>query len=230
MDAEEREFQRLYGAWATTTPADAATLLEGFGGSWWISGGWALDAFTGCARPHKDLDVTVFRRDIAELRRHAAGRFDLWAAGSGTLRPLDEARPRLPGWAGQLWAREHATAPWLLDVLLNPGGRKRWAFKRDRSFSLPLEEATWIDPGGIRYLRPELVLVHKLRHTRPVDDEDLRRTLPHLDADALARLRDLVGRLDPSHRWRERLDTVSPREKSVRAGDPRHERSSVARP
>jgi len=230
VDAEEREFQRLYGAWAPTTPTDAATLLDGFRGPWWISGGWAIDAFTGRARPHKDLDLTVFRRDVPALRRHAVGRFDLWAAGSGALRPLDDARPRIPGWAGQLWVREHATAPWLLDVLLNPGGPRRWVFKRDRSISLPLEEATWVAPDGIRYLCPELVLAHKLRHARPVDDDDLAATVPLLDADALVRLRELLVRLDPSHRWRAELDAASSRRKSVRAGDPRHERSSVARP
>jgi hypothetical protein len=230
MDDEEREFQRLYGAWASTTPVDAAALLEGFPGPWWVSGGWAIEAFTGIRRPHKDLDVTVFRRDVAALRRHVAGRFDLWAAGSGALRPIDDARPGVPGWAGQLWVREHATAPWLLDVLLNPGGSRRWVFKRDRSVSLPLVDATWVGPDGVRYLRPELVLAHKLRHARPVDDEDLRVTLPLLDAGALSWLRVMLVRLDPSHRWREAVEAASVRGKSVRAGDPRHERSSVARP
>jgi hypothetical protein len=232
VDAEEREFQRLYGAWAPTTPAGAATLLDGFAGPWWISGGWAIAAFTGASRPHRDLDVTVFRRDVPSLRRHAAGRFHLWAVGSGALRPLDDERPRLPRWAGQLWAREHATAPWLLDVLLNPGGPRRWVFKRDRSISLPLEEATWVAEDGIRYLRPELVLAHKLRLARPVDDDDLEAALRLLDADALTWFRDVLVRLDPEHRWREPIElaAASPRRKSVRAGDPRHERSSVTRP
>jgi len=232
VDDEEREFQRLYGAWAATTPTEAARLLEGFDGQLWISGGWAIDAFTGRPRPHKDIDVTVFRRDVPALRRHASGRFHLWAVGSGALRPLDEVRPRIPGWAGQLWVREHATAPWLLDVLLNPGGPLRWVFKRDRSLSLPLDEATWVARDGIRYLRPELVLAHKLRHARREDDDDLRATLPLLDAHALTHLHRLVVQLEPSHRWREQVqrETAVPRRKSVRAGDPRHERSSVRRP
>ena len=85
-DAEERAFQRLYGAWAATTPADAATLLDGFDGPWWISGGWAIDAFAGVPRAHKDVDVTVFRRDVLRLRQQFAGRFHVWAVGSGALR------------------------------------------------------------------------------------------------------------------------------------------------
>lgn len=151
-DAEEREFQRLWGPWDDLTSALAAELLEGVSRPWWISGGWAIEAYTRVARLHKDVDVTVFRRDVQELRRHFHGRYDLWSAGSATLRPLDDAHP-LPRWSGQVRVRAHAFAPWLLDVVLNPGG-PRWMFKRDRSITFPLEEATWIAADGVRYLRP----------------------------------------------------------------------------
>ena len=227
-ETEEREFQRLWGPWDDLTPALATELLEGFSRPWWISGGWAIEAFTRVARPHKDVDVTIFRRDVRELRRHFQGRCDLWSAGSATLRPLDDDHP-LPRWSGQVWVREHALAPWLLDVVLNPGG-PRWMFKRDRSITFPFEDATWVAADGIRYLRPELVLAAKLRRTRKVDDRDLDATLPLLDADAVAFLLDLVERSDPSHHWRPAIEDASRRRKSVRAGDPRHERSSVNRP
>ena len=82
-------------------------------------------------------------------------------------------------------------------------------FKRDRSITFPLEKATWVAADGIRYLRPELVLAHKLRRTRTVDDHDLDSTLPLLDADAVAFLLDLVERSDPSHHWRSPLEDAS---------------------
>lgn len=204
--AEEGELERLYGAWAPATPADAAALLEGFTRPWWISGGWALEAFTGRRRPHKDVDATIFRRDVAALRDHFRGRLDVWAVGSGALRPLDDARPRMPAWSGQLWLRAGATAPWLLDVLLNPGGPSRWVFKRDRSISLPLDRATWLAADGVRYLRPELVLAHTLRLEREADDRNLAEVLPRLDAEAVAWLLDVVVRADPAHRWRPLLE------------------------
>ena len=225
----EHEFQRRWGPWADSTPAATAALFVGFGRPWWISGGWAMEAFTGVGRPHKDVDVTIFRRDVAELRRHFDGRCDLWSVGDGTIRVLDDEHP-LPRWAGQIWVRQHALAPWLMDVLLNPGGPRRWVFKRDRAVSLPLDEATWVADDGIRYLRPELVLAHKLRHARELDDGDLASALPLLDPDALAFLLAVVERTDPAHRWRPSLEAASRRRKSVRAGDPRHERSSVTRP
>jgi hypothetical protein len=49
IDEEEHEFQRLWGPWATLTPLEAASLLEGFPRPWWISGGWAIQAFAGVA-------------------------------------------------------------------------------------------------------------------------------------------------------------------------------------
>jgi hypothetical protein len=135
----------------------------------------------------------------------------------------------VPAWSGQLWVREHATAPWLLDIQLNPGGPSRWVFKRDSSVALPLDHATWIAGDGFRYLRPELVLAHKVRLARDTDDRDLAVTVPLLDADATGWLRDFVTRSDPTHRWVAPISEAA-REKSVRAGNPRHERSSVTRP
>jgi hypothetical protein len=217
VDEEEREFQRLWGPWAQVAPPDAAAAFDGFTRPWWISGGWAIEAFTGVSRPHKDVDVTVFRRDVGALREQFRGRYDLWAAGSGTIRPLDDNRPRVPPWSGQIWLREHALAPGLLDVQLNPGGPRTWIYKRDRSVTVPLAEATWVAPDGVRYLRPELVLAHKVMLRRPTDDVDFEATVPLLDRAAREWLASYVASTDPRHPWRQRLRRRS-QEKSVRAG------------
>jgi hypothetical protein len=205
VDAEERAFQRLYGPWAPQTPSGAAELLGGLTAPWWISGGWAIEAFSGVERRHEDVDVTIFRADVGRLRHHLSGTHDLWAAGSGTLRPLTDERPRAPRWAGQVWIREHARAPWVLDVQLNAGRRDRWVFKRDPSVVRRLDEATWVAADGIRYLRPELVLAHKARHARVKDDADLEATLPLLDQASRAWLTAFVSDTVPGHRWLERL-------------------------
>jgi len=207
---EDREFERLWGPWDALSPADAASLFEGFPRHWWISGGWAIDAFTGRERPHKDVDVTIFRRDLTPLREHFRGRYDLWAAGSGMLRPLDDGRPRLPSWSGQVWVREHALASWILDILINPGSAGRWIFKRERTTIGTLDDATWISSDGLRYLRPELVLAHKARLARPADDDDLAAALPLLDGPARRWLADYVARESPTHPWRQLL--ASPEE------------------
>ena len=64
-DAEEREFQRLWGPWASLVPADAAALFEGYPSTWWISGGWAIgtpgcaDSSSGATRPSLERDAAV---------------------------------------------------------------------------------------------------------------------------------------------------------------------------
>jgi Aminoglycoside-2''-adenylyltransferase len=205
VDDEEQAFRRLYGPWADQTPEAVARLLDGLEAPWWISGGWAIEAFTGVERRHEDVDVTIFRADVPALRRHFAGSHHLWAAGSGTLRPIDDARPRIPGWSAQIWVREHALAPWLLDILLNASRRGRWVFRRDPSVVRPLDEATWLAADGLRYLRPELVLAHKVRFDREKDDSDLAATLPLLDAESRGWLADFVDSASPGHRWGPRL-------------------------
>jgi hypothetical protein len=206
QEAEEREFIRVYGPWVQHTPASAAALFDGFAAPWWISGGWAIEAFSGVSREHDDVDVTIFRRDIGALRAHFAGRFDLWVAGSGQLRPLNDRWPDVPRWMGQVWMREHALAPWQLDVQLNAGTHRRWIFKRDNTVTRPFDEATWIAGDGLRYLRPELVLAHKVALGRPKDDVDLTAVLPLLDDSALAWLRSYVQKAAPDHPWCRRLD------------------------
>lgn len=223
-DEDDREFQRLWGPWDASSPARAASLFEGFPRHWWISGGWAIDAFTGRERPHKDVDVTIFRRDLPHLREHFRGRYDVWAAGSGTLRPLDDRRPRPPSWSGQVWVREHALAPWILDVLLNPGSASRWIFKREGTTIGTLDDATWLASDGLRYLRPELVLAHKARLARAVDDDDLATTLPLLDEPARRWLADYVARENPTHAWLQPL--ASPRR---RASGPAHRATNALR-
>lgn len=205
-EAEEREFFRLYGPWERHTPATAAGLLAGFAAPWWISGGWAIEAFTGAVRDHDDVDVTIFRRDVGALRALLGGRFDLWAVGSGQLVPIRERRPIPPPWMGQIWFREHALAPWQLDVLINAGTHRRWVFKRDHAVTRPFDEATWVAEDGLRYLRPELVLAHKVKLRRPKDDRDLAAALPLLGGGPRSWLASYVAQAEPDHPWLERLE------------------------
>ena len=35
---------------------------------WWVVGGWAIEAFTGVARRHEDIDLVIWARDLPLLR------------------------------------------------------------------------------------------------------------------------------------------------------------------
>ena len=99
LDVEEREFQRLYVVWAPTTPGDAAALFARFERPWWISGGWAIDAFTGVARA-QILDALDHPPGYATARSAGEGRASGPAIrATNALRCPDPIAPTPPGQA-----------------------------------------------------------------------------------------------------------------------------------
>lgn len=188
-----------YGPWAVLKPDDAASLCAGLDVPWWVCGGWAIEAYAAVRREHADIDIGVFRHDLAAVIAHFSERFHVWAAGDGALKPVTCVRD-VPSWAGELWIREHATAPWLLDVKLTEDRDGKWVYQRDPSLALPLSEATW-EARGIRFLRPELVILFKAAEASPRDEADLVATLPWLDAAGRHRCADLISRQHPDHPW-----------------------------
>jgi hypothetical protein len=204
LDPEELAFQRLYGPWQAPDLDETAALLKGIGVPWWVTGGWAVERFTGVRRPHADVDVSILARDLPALREHFAGRMHLWIVGSKTLRPLADDVTELPDWASQVWIREHALAPWLADVQVNPDRDGRWIFRRDPAYDFALDEVTWIDTDGLRLLNPEVAMAYKAKLHRPKDDADLAAALPLLDDRQRTWFYETVARLHPDHPWLSR--------------------------
>ena len=209
LDPEELAFQRLYGPWKVSTPADAQELMHGYEGDWWITGGWAIEAFTGVRREHEDVDVSLWRRDIEKLRLQLNDRYDLWSNAGGRLRPLTDQRPEQPEDADQIWLRRHALAPWEFDLQPNPDRDGRWVFRRDPTLDYDLDEITWRAPDGIRYVNPELAIAYKARLSRPKDERDLEATLPLLTPDRRTWLADMIEHLHPNHPWLPRIRATS---------------------
>ena len=210
IDEEERAFRRLYGDWQPMDPEAAKAFLEGYDRPWWVVGGHAIEAFTGRSRRHEDIDLVIFRRDLAAFRRHVGHRFHIWSVGSGMLRPLNDDFPEPHPEAGQVWLREHAQAPWVMDGILNDDLGGRWVSRRDPEHVADLGDVTFVREG-IRYLDPEIVLHHKARLDRPKDRVDLDAAWPLLDADKRRWLRDAVHRERPDHPWLEMLSEGPPR-------------------
>ena len=206
-DLDHDAFGRLYGEWAPRTPEDVKALFAGYPGTWWLAGGWALEAFTGVARPHDDIDPSVLRCELPLFRRHLAGRLDVWTATRGAMSPLlpdadpdGSAEEVLPEGCGQVWTRPSAADPWEYDILVVPGTPKEWVYRRDCSVRLPLADALW-SRDGIAYLQPEIQLLYKAQGLRPKDQADFDATLPHLDARRRGWLRDALGARLPGHPW-----------------------------
>jgi hypothetical protein len=201
----DEEFERLYGPLARLTPDQAAVLLNGMGARWWIVGGWAIEAFTGVERPHEDIDVSILAKDVPVLFSKFLPTHHIWAVGSGMLSPILADDQPLPSFAGQIWIREEATAPWLLDINIAPDDEGRWVFKRDTEIVRDLEQTVWRADDGLLYQNPEITLAFKAMFARPKDEADLENALPLLDTAAKSWLGDTVSRLHPDHRWLEKF-------------------------
>lgn len=202
--ADHDEIVRLYGPWRVRTPPDAAELFRGYAGCWWIAGGWAIEAFTDLSRPHDDLDLSIPRADVARLARHLSGRLDVWQADDGALRPMLNHEAGVGESCENLWLRQSGADPWEYDVILMHATPTTWTYKRDSRISLPLQDILWTR-DGIRYLRPEVQLLHKAPGLRDKDQVDFDACVRLLEPDQRAWLRKSLGLAHPNHPWLTRL-------------------------
>jgi hypothetical protein len=201
---DDEEFFRWYGAWDPLDPPGVAALMAGFERPWWIVGGWAIEAFTGTAREHEDVDLSILACDIPAFREHLGDAWTPWCNDGGTLRPLSDRFPEALNVESQIWIRRSAHEPWVVDLPITPDREGLWTSKRDPDHVVPVEEATWLAADGIRYLRPEIALLYKAALHRPKDDADLA-TWPLLGPPARDWFSGSVRRLYPDHAWLGRL-------------------------
>lgn len=198
MDHDETV--RLYGPWKRRTPGDVAKLLRGYPGRWWVAGGWAIEAFTGEPREHGDLDVGVPRSEVALLRRHLAGRLDVWAADRGSLSPVVGEDAVILPTCGNLWLRASGADAWEYDVLLTDVTSAGWSYRRDARVTLPVERVVW-RRDGLAYLRPEVQLLYKAPGLRPQDQRDFEACQGRLGGEARAWLRMALETAHRGHPW-----------------------------
>jgi hypothetical protein len=179
--------------------------MEGFDRPWWVVGGWAIEAATGYRREHEDTDVSILVCDVPAFVEFMKGRWHVWNNVGGVLHPLGDRWPTVEEPRSQLWLREHAAAPWVIDMPLTPDADGKWTNKFLADHVDEVENVTWVADDGIRYLLPEVVLVYKARLRRKKDEPDFDATLPTLTADRRAWLRKSLEVVVPDHHWLERL-------------------------
>jgi hypothetical protein len=190
-------------------PQEIQKLLSRAPFQWWITGGWALDLFTGQeSRSHFDTDVAVARKDQTAVQAYLKG-WDFQYAVPGTSNPVV-----FKCWnTGEIlefnihgsWARENCGSPWRFEFLLHEIDGGVWSFRYCQEVQHPLDQVVGAGSAGIPYLRPEIALLYKAARMRQVDDEDFRRVLPHLASQQRAQLARDVLRFKPQHPWLDLL-------------------------
>jgi hypothetical protein len=187
-------------SWHRLTPHEAVRLLSALRAPWWVAGGWALDLYLGkVTRAHKDLDIGVFRKDVAIVLAALPG-WEFFEAKDGAFTPLVEGHvPRAE--VNSLWCKRVNAVQWGLELLLDESDGEFWVFRRDARITYPLSSAIRRNPEGIAYLTPEIQLLYKARATRAQDQADCDHVVPHLDRDARTWLRESLMLMDPEHAW-----------------------------
>ena len=192
-------------AWEPLHPRDLAPLLSGFGGRWWICGGWALDLFLDReTRRHDDLDVAVLRRDQRALHDHLRGWDLCYETPDRALTPWDGHRLDPPIHA--VWARRshEPVAAWACEFWLNEDGGGRWSYGPDERVTRPLDEIG-MERNGVPFLAPEIALLSKSRERSPRNQADFAAVAPHLSESAGLWLHQALEMCDANHPWLARF-------------------------
>lgn len=191
-----------YGPWAALSVGEVAAMLGDAPFRWWVSGGLALELHLGRSwRDHDDVDIGIVRADAPAMHEHLAG----WTpaiAAAGRLSPWD-GRPLIEAdHENNVWWRQEADGPWLLDVVVGAGDDTHWIYRRDPGVRVPWADAVLRTDSGLPYLAPELQLLFKSTTVRPKDQADAEALLPHLDPPRRGWLAD---RLPADHPWHRLL-------------------------
>ena len=94
-EMSEEDFLRWYGEWEPLDPTGIAAFMAGFDRPWWVIGGWSVEAFTGVAREHDDLDISMLACDAPAFRAFLGERYTPWAVSSGSMWPFSDRFPEV---------------------------------------------------------------------------------------------------------------------------------------
>lgn len=175
-------------------------LMRGFPSFWCVAGGWAIDLYLGrVTRSHGDVELAIFRQDQSLLHTHfsdwrfgkvAAGHLTDWVSGEYLSPPIHE-----------IHARTNTGPPLSLEFLLNDRVADAWAFRRNLSVTLPLDQAIRRGHADFPILNPGIVLLFKAKNSREKDELDSQATLNALSQDDRRWLRSALLVCHPGHPW-----------------------------
>ncbi len=201
----ERGIQSVAASEPFDVPLKVAAMMRGFGRSWFVAGGWAVDLYLGeLTRRHGDIEVAVFREDQAALRDYFGGRrwrkmvegvASEWRKGEVLRLPVHE-----------LYCSDESEGPNEIEFLLNESDGRGWVYRRDARVARALDRCGMSSAEGVRFLCPEVVLLYKSKNPRPKDERDFEAVASRLGVERRAWLREALEVCDPGHEWIRELE------------------------
>ncbi|HEX8564592.1 MAG TPA: hypothetical protein VF648_02905 [Pyrinomonadaceae bacterium] len=182
----------------------AADLMREFEPDWFVAGGWAIDLFLGKeTRPHEDIEIAIFRRDQSALQNYLRG-CQLQKVENGILSDWNKDDfLELPIFEIHCFNEKNELSRF--EVLLNETNGKEWIFRRNEIITKPLSELHSESNHGIKFLRPEVVLLYKSKNPREKDERDFLATVDYLDNESKKWLRNALSVCFSQHKWLQSL-------------------------
>jgi hypothetical protein len=193
--------------------------MAGYGGTWSLCGGWAVDAWLGQpSREHGDLDISIFEDEQHMLYEHLEGwqllghdaawernNHETWWDGRYHLTTPAHIHARGPERKGAMpkdgIAREE-DGFWL-DIQVDGRSGGDWVVRREPRIVAPLSGSILESPWGVPTTVPELLLFFKAGEPRMRDKLDFAALRPLMSEAQRRWLHDAVSQLE--HPWLERL-------------------------
>lgn len=185
-------------------PQKIAALMRDFQSDWFIAGGWAIDLYLGeISRPHDDIEIAIFRRDQIALQNYLNdwvlqkvenSVLSVWNQNDFLELPVHE-----------IHCFREMSDPQNFEILLNERNDIEWIYRRNERVTKSLTEICLTTNSGIRFLRPEIVLLYKSKNPRAKDEQDFEAVVKHLDAESKKWLANALAICDSKHCWLQKL-------------------------
>lgn len=185
-------------------PLQIAALMKDFLADWFVVGGWAIDLFLEEeTRFHEDIEIAVFRRDQLILRNYLDGWIFQKAENQTLSIWKQDEFLELP--VHEIHCFQENLAPPNFEVLLNERNDNEWIYRRNPKIAKLLNESYLTSNSGVRFLRPEIVLLYKSKNPRAKDELDFQNVVERLDAESKNWLRNALTVCDSKHLWLQKL-------------------------
>jgi len=204
--------------------ARLAEVMSGYGATWSLCGGWAVDAWIGkVTREHGDVDVSVFAHEQRALFEHLPGwqllahhaawepsDQEVWWDGRRRLSVATHIHARSAEFSGPMPAGGIANAEdgFNMEFYVDALDGDEWVLNSEPRVGLPLRQAVQESNWAAPIAAPEALLFFKSRgkRIRLRDHLDFEALRPLLDDEQRGWLRDAIARA--GHPW---LADLSPK-------------------